>query len=151
MTEEDTDTEVEEDVVDKPFINLPDNKYENKPEFHPYQNDDMTYHPMFTEEQASSNSKRHQQEINSPNALCPPSHVLKARRLSKNAIQSSTSTPINSSSKTKITRKHSFVDSMNSNSAVSPRFMALRKLSEVTTVSHFFIFLFIIITSLYNS
>lgn len=52
MTEEDTDTEVEEDAVHKPFLNLPDTKYENKPEFHPYQNDDeITYHPTYFDDQ----------------------------------------------------------------------------------------------------
>ncbi|KAI8361784.1 hypothetical protein EDC96DRAFT_512515 [Choanephora cucurbitarum] len=71
------------------------------------------------------------------NALCPPSHVLKARRLSKNTIKASVSTPIISS--TQRSRKPSFVDGyqkefISSQSAVSPRFMALRKLSEVTSL-----------------
>ncbi|GAN02265.1 hypothetical protein MAM1_0019d01706 [Mucor ambiguus] len=75
------------------------------------------------------------QERNSLNALCPPSHVLKARRLSKTIIKPSASTPI--TGKDKI-RKPSIVDNytkeFGNNSAVSPRFMALRKLSEVTNL-----------------
>jgi hypothetical protein len=93
-----------------------------------------------------------QHEMTSLNALGPPSHVLKARRLSKNTIKSSASTPITpvkslstaslSSSSIREKRKPSIVDSYSkgfsnsNNSAVSPRFMALRKLSEVTTVSN---------------
>ncbi|KAI8085891.1 uncharacterized protein B0P05DRAFT_595342 [Gilbertella persicaria] len=77
------------------------------------------------------------QDLAALNALCPPSHVLKARRLSKNTIKTSVSTPIISSSKPR-SRKPSIVDSyskeFSNNSAVSPRFMALRKLSEVTTL-----------------
>lgn len=84
------------------------------------------------------------------NALGPPSHVLKARRLSKNIISSSSSTPITpvkslstNSVSIKDKRKPSIVNNYSkelcdsNNSAVSPRFMALRKLSEVTTVSQF--------------
>lgn len=86
-----------------------------------------------------------QHETTSLNALGPPSHVLKARRLSKNICKTSSAptTPIKSLSSSSIRdkRKPSIVDnysrefSNSNNSAVSPRFMALRKLSEVTTVS----------------
>ncbi|KAK4516562.1 uncharacterized protein ATC70_011536 [Mucor velutinosus] len=75
------------------------------------------------------------QERNSLNALCPPSHVLKARRLSKTIIKPSASTPVTVKDKN---HKPSIVDNytkeFGSNSAVSPRFMALRKLSEVTNL-----------------
>ncbi|KAL7319044.1 hypothetical protein PS15m_002216 [Mucor circinelloides] len=75
------------------------------------------------------------QERNSLNALCPPSHVLKARRLSKTIIKPSTSTPVTGKDRS---RKPSIVDNytkeFGNNSAVSPRFMALRKLSEVTNL-----------------
>jgi hypothetical protein len=97
-----------------------------------------------------------QHEMTSLNALGPPSHVLKARRLSKTTMNSSSSTPITpvkslSSSTIRDKRKPSIVDNYSkefgNNSAVSPRFMALRKLSEVTTVcsikSNINIFLFI--------
>lgn len=91
-----------------------------------------------------------QHEMTTLNALGPPSHVLKARRLSKNTIKSSASTPITpvkslstttlSSTSIRDKRRPSILDnyrefSNSNNSAVSPRFMALRKLSEVTTVS----------------
>ncbi|GAA5805878.1 hypothetical protein HPULCUR_011404 [Helicostylum pulchrum] len=85
-----------------------------------------------------------QHETTSLNALGPPSHVLKARRLSKNICTTSSAptTPIKSLSSSSIRdkRKPSIVDnysrefSNSNNSAVSPRFMALRKLSEVTTL-----------------
>ncbi|KAG2236157.1 hypothetical protein INT48_003776 [Thamnidium elegans] len=85
-----------------------------------------------------------QHETTSLNALGPPSHVLKARRLSKNICKTSSAptTPIKSLSSSNIRdkRKPSIVDnysrefSNSNNSAVSPRFMALRKLSEVTTL-----------------
>lgn len=86
-----------------------------------------------------------QHETTSLNALGPPSHVLKARRLSKNMTKHSSAptTPVKSLSSSSIRdkRKPSIVDNYSkefcnsNNSAVSPRFMALRKLSEVTTVS----------------
>lgn len=100
-------------------------------------------------ERKSSFSRRPsqlQQEMTSLNALCPPSHVLKARRLSKNTPKTSVSSPIVPSMSTSSTstaarnRKPSIVENyskeFSSNSAVSPRFMALRKLSEVTAVSN---------------
>lgn len=96
-------------------------------------------------ERKSSFSRRPSQllqERTSLNALCPPSHVLKARRLSKTIIKSSNSTPITVKDKN---RKPSVVDNytkeFSNNSAVSPRFMALRKLSEVTNVSNITIYL----------
>jgi hypothetical protein len=64
-------------------------------------------------------------------ALAPPSHILKARRLSKtNQDESPTG---------EMKRKRSIVTDYQkelvNHSAVSPRFMTLRKLSEVTAVS----------------
>ncbi|KAI9264828.1 hypothetical protein BY458DRAFT_513698 [Sporodiniella umbellata] len=60
-------------------------------------------------------------------ALTPPSHSLKARRFSKNNVTS-----------VGMSRKRSLVSEyqkeLSSHSAVSPRFMTLRKLSEVTTL-----------------
>ncbi|CAO3660364.1 unnamed protein product [Rhizopus stolonifer] len=60
-------------------------------------------------------------------ALTPPSHALKARRFSKNNEAS-----------VGMSRKRSLVSEyqkeFNNHSAVSPRFMTLRKLSEVTTL-----------------
>ncbi|KAI9487604.1 MAG: hypothetical protein EXX96DRAFT_85626 [Benjaminiella poitrasii] len=70
------------------------------------------------------------QEITTLNALCPPSHILKARRLSKNTIDS----PVRSPTREIATPKPLVVTD-NNNSAVSPRFMALRKLSEVSNLS----------------
>lgn len=61
-------------------------------------------------------------------ALTPPSHALKARRFSKN-----------NEAGVGMSRKRSLVSEyqkeFSNHSAVSPRFMTLRKLSEVTTVS----------------
>ncbi|CEP08399.1 hypothetical protein [Parasitella parasitica] len=69
------------------------------------------------------------QERTTLNALCPPSHLLKARRLSKTIMKPSASTPITVKDKD---RRSSISDS--NHSAVSPRFMALRKLSEVSAL-----------------
>jgi hypothetical protein len=70
-----------------------------------------------------------------PHALRPPSHILKARRTSKHAIGSS----IISSEKEQVNTPKPFVKrhhrANSCNSAVSPQFMAIRKLSEVTSVS----------------
>ncbi len=68
-------------------------------------------------------------------ALTPPSHALKARRFSKNnhTEPSTTAAPV------EMSRQHSLVSEcqkeLSNHSAVSPRFMSLRKLSEVTNVS----------------
>jgi hypothetical protein len=66
-----------------------------------------------------------------PHALRPPSHLLKARRVSK---QNSLSVDNHA-----LQRTHQRQES--TNSAVSPRFMAMRKLSEVSPVSDTLIFL----------
>ncbi|KAI8642497.1 hypothetical protein BD408DRAFT_416335 [Parasitella parasitica] len=75
------------------------------------------------------------QENTTLNALCPPSHVLKARRLSKTIMKPSASTPVTVKDKD---RRSSISDNyskeLSSHSAVSPRFMALRKLSEVSNL-----------------
>lgn len=65
-------------------------------------------------------------------ALAPPSHTLKARRLSKN----NDSEPGQGEMKRKRSIVHEYQKELSSHSAVSPRFMTLRKLSEVTVVSN---------------
>ncbi|KAI7899618.1 uncharacterized protein BX663DRAFT_520733 [Cokeromyces recurvatus] len=77
------------------------------------------------------------QEMNSFNALCPPSRSFKAHRLSKNTMDASTSLFLSSKKERKAL---SMIDGCskdnnnNNHSAVSPRFMVLRKLSEVSTL-----------------
>lgn len=65
-------------------------------------------------------------------ALAPPSHTLKARRLSKNNDPE----PDQGEMKRKRSIVHEYQKELSSHSAVSPRFMTLRKLSEVTVVSN---------------
>ncbi|KAI8887877.1 hypothetical protein K501DRAFT_330290 [Backusella circina FSU 941] len=68
-----------------------------------------------------------------PHALRPPSHILKARRTSKHAIASSIfSEKEQINSPQPFVKRHHRANSCNS--AVSPQFMAIRKLSEVTTL-----------------
>ncbi|KAG1052258.1 hypothetical protein G6F46_004051 [Rhizopus delemar] len=70
-------------------------------------------------------------------ALTPPSHALKARRFSKNnhTETSTTAAPV------EMSRQHSLVSEcqkeLSNHSAVSPRFMSLRKLSEVTNLPNY--------------
>ncbi|KAG1176189.1 hypothetical protein G6F70_003551 [Rhizopus microsporus] len=63
-------------------------------------------------------------------ALAPPSHALKARRLSKNNDPE----PDQEEMRRKRSIVHEYQKELNSHSAVSPRFMTLRKLSEVTVL-----------------
>ncbi|KAI8997317.1 hypothetical protein BDB01DRAFT_31028 [Pilobolus umbonatus] len=74
----------------------------------------------------------------SVNALCPPSHVLKARRISKPI--SNTSGELNSIVAERPRKASVVMDNyhkeLSNNSAVSPRFMALRKLTEVAASPH---------------
>ncbi|KAI9254261.1 hypothetical protein BY458DRAFT_521255 [Sporodiniella umbellata] len=88
---------------------------------------DLTSLDSISTEEALYTASAFSKQKSLPHALGPPSHNLKARRSSK--IVDVGSVPMN--------RKQSIVKDykeMTTHSAVSPRFMTLRKLSEVTAL-----------------
>lgn len=142
------DTESEDDTYSfEQEIQVPSSLLEGNNEYHAY-SDNTSYHPTSLEDTsvhfqqltdtdsisaeealytASVFSKQAKKSV--PHALAPPSHNLKARRLSKT---------VDESSSVEMSRKRSIVNDyqkeLANHSAVSPRFMTLRKLSEVTAL-----------------